>query len=90
MLLYLLLNVLEQEGRRSQVVHRDVEEALNLFLVEVHGDQVGEACTQTHLKRLYEGEDAVDERLISPALHIMEAISLETMDPLFLILHCLL
>ena len=26
----------------------------------------------------------------SPALHIMEAMSLVTMDPLFLILHCLL
>lgn len=40
---HLLLYVLQQEGRRSQVVHGDVEEALDLLLMEVHGDQVGEA-----------------------------------------------
>lgn len=39
---YLFLYVLQQKGGCSQVVHRDVEEALNLFLMEVHGDQVGE------------------------------------------------
>lgn len=32
----------------------------------------------------------VDTRWFSPALHIMEAMSLETMEPRFLILHCLL
>lgn len=42
---YLFLDVLQEEGRGSQIVHRDVEEALNLFLMEVHGDQVGETCT---------------------------------------------
>lgn len=40
---HLLLDVLQQEGRRSQVVHRDVEEALDLLLMQVHGDEVGEA-----------------------------------------------
>lgn len=42
---YLFLYVLQQEGGGSQVVHWNVEEALDLFLVEVHGDQVGETCT---------------------------------------------
>lgn len=42
---YLFLYVLQQEGGGSQIVHWDVEEALNLFLVEVHGDQVGETYT---------------------------------------------
>lgn len=41
---YLLLDVLQQEWRRPQIVHWDVEEALNLLLMEVHGDQVGETC----------------------------------------------
>lgn len=41
---YLFLYVLQQEGGGSQVVHWNVEEALNLFLMEVHGDQVGETC----------------------------------------------
>lgn len=45
---YLLLYVLQQERRGSQVVHGDVEESLNLFLMEVHGDQVCEACAHTH------------------------------------------
>lgn len=42
---YLLLYVLQQKGGGSQIVHWDVEEALDLFLMEVHGDQVGETCT---------------------------------------------
>lgn len=41
---YLLLDVLQQEWGRPQIVHWDVEEALNLLLMEVHGDQVGETC----------------------------------------------
>lgn len=42
---YLFLYVLQQEGGGSQIVHWDVKEALDLFLMEVHGDQVGETCT---------------------------------------------
>lgn len=42
---YFFLYVLQQEGGGSQIVHWDVEEALNLFLMEVHGDQVGETYT---------------------------------------------
>lgn len=45
MCFYLFLYVLQQEGGGSQIVHWDVEEALNLFLMEVHGDQVGETFT---------------------------------------------
>ncbi len=45
---HLLLYVLQQEGRGSQIVHWDVEEALDLFLMEVHGDQVSETCTNKH------------------------------------------
>lgn len=41
---YLLLYVLQQEGGGSQIVHGNVKEALDLFLMEVHGDQVGETC----------------------------------------------
>lgn len=42
---YLFLYVLQQEGGGSQIVHWDVKEALDLFLMEVHGDQVGETYT---------------------------------------------
>lgn len=41
----LFLDILQQKRGGSQIVHWDVEEALNLFLMEVHGDQVGEAYT---------------------------------------------
>lgn len=44
---YLFLYVLQQEGRGSQIVHWNVEKALNLLLMEIHGDQVGETCTNT-------------------------------------------
>lgn len=44
---YLFLYVLQQEWWGSQIIHWDVEEALNLFLMEVHGDQVGETYTNT-------------------------------------------
>lgn len=44
---YLFLDVLQQERGGSQIVHWDVEEALNLFLMEVHGYKVGEAYTNT-------------------------------------------
>lgn len=48
MCFHLFLYVLQQEGGGSQIVNWDVEEALNLFLMEVHGDQVGEPYTHTH------------------------------------------
>lgn len=41
---YLLLYVLQQEGGGSQIVYGNVKKALDLFLMEVHGDQVGETC----------------------------------------------
>lgn len=44
-LLHLFLYVLQQERRSPQIVHRDVEEALNFLLMEVHSDQVGQAYT---------------------------------------------
>lgn len=43
----LFLDILQQKRGGSQIVHWDVEEALDLFLMEVHGDQVGEAYTNT-------------------------------------------
>lgn len=44
-LFYLFLYVLQQEGGGSQIVYWDVEEALNLLLMQIHGDQVGETYT---------------------------------------------
>lgn len=41
----LFLDILQQKWGGSQIVHWDVEEALDLFLMEVHGDEVGEAYT---------------------------------------------
>lgn len=41
----LFLDILQKKRGGSQIVHWDVEEALDLFLVEVHGDEVGEAYT---------------------------------------------
>lgn len=38
---HLLLNILDEEGGRSKVVDREGEEALDLFLVEVHCDDLG-------------------------------------------------
>ena len=37
---HLFLDVLQQEGGGAQVVHREAEESLDLFLVQVHGDDV--------------------------------------------------
>lgn len=37
---HLLLDVLDEEGGSSEVVYRETEEALDFFLVEVHGDDV--------------------------------------------------
>lgn len=42
---HLLLDVLQQERRGPQVVHGEAEEALNLLLVKVHSDDVGQTCT---------------------------------------------
>ena len=33
---YVLFDVLQQEGRRTQIVHRDREESLDFLLVEIH------------------------------------------------------
>lgn len=43
------MNVLKQEGRGPQVVHRAVEEALDLLLVQVHRDEVRQARLAHHL-----------------------------------------
>lgn len=40
MQLYLLLDVLNEEGRGPQVVDGEAEEALDLLLVKIHGDDV--------------------------------------------------
>jgi len=40
---------LEQKGRRPQIVHGYVEEALDLLLVQIHGDDVGQARGAHHL-----------------------------------------
>lgn len=40
---HLLLDVLDEEGGSSEVVYRETEEALDFFLVEVHGDDVSKA-----------------------------------------------
>lgn len=37
---HLFLDVLDQEWRGTQVVHGEAEEALDLFLMQVHGDDV--------------------------------------------------
>ena len=37
---YLLLDVLDKEGRGPQVVHWAAKESLDLLLMEVHGDDV--------------------------------------------------
>lgn len=44
---HLFLDVLNQEGRRAQVVHGEVEEALDLLLMQVHGDDVRQPCART-------------------------------------------
>ena len=44
-----LLNVLEEERRRPQVIHGTVEESLNLLLVQVHRDEVRQAGLAHHL-----------------------------------------
>lgn len=44
---HLFLDVLNQEGRRAQVVHGEVEEALDLLLMQVHGDDVRQPCVRT-------------------------------------------
>lgn len=41
---HLLLDVLDEERRSSQVVHREVEEALDFLLMKVHCDDVSESC----------------------------------------------
>lgn len=38
----LLLNVLQQEWRSPQVIHRESKEALDLFLVQIHGDYMSQ------------------------------------------------
>ena len=40
---YTLLDVLQKEGGSSQVVNGTLKEALDLLLVEVHGDDVCQA-----------------------------------------------
>lgn len=37
---HLFLDVLNQERRRAQVIHRKAKEALDLLLMQVHGDDV--------------------------------------------------
>ncbi len=39
---YLLLNVLQQEWRSPQVVNRESKEALDLFLMQIHGDYMSQ------------------------------------------------
>lgn len=46
---YALLNVLKQERRGPQVVHRAIKEALDLLLVQVHCDQVRQSRLAHHL-----------------------------------------
>lgn len=45
---HLLLDVLDEEGGSSQVVHGKAEEALDFFLVKVYRDDVSQTCVQTH------------------------------------------
>lgn len=39
-----LLNVLEEERRSTEVVNGTFKETLNLLLVEVHCDDMGQSC----------------------------------------------
>lgn len=45
---HLLLDVLDEEGGSSQVVNGKAEEALDLFLVKVHRDDVSQTWVQPH------------------------------------------
>lgn len=46
---YMLLYVLDEERRCSQVVNREVKEALDFFVVEVHCNEVGHPCLGHHV-----------------------------------------
>lgn len=61
---HLFLDVLNQEGRRAQVVHGEVEEALDLLLMQVHGDDVRQPCTRTET----ESSKHTDKRAHTPQL----------------------
>ena len=47
----MFLDVLNEEGRSSQVVDGNVEETLDFLLVEVHGDDVGHSRSDGHLSQ---------------------------------------
>ena len=59
----LFLDVLDEEGRSSEVVDGDVEEALDLLLMKVHGDDVSHARPNQHLS-----QEFADDRTALPHL----------------------
>lgn len=95
---HLFLDVLNQERRRTQVIHRKAKEALDLLLMQVHGDDVCQSWgwkkqsrgTTVHCTARFHKEQVDINFILLPALASIDASSLLTIEPLFLILHCLL
>ena len=60
----MFLDVLDEEGRSSEVVDGDVEEALDLLLVKVHGDDVSHSRSDQHLSQEFANDGSALPHLV--------------------------
>lgn len=84
---HLVFDVVDDDRGGPQVVHWHVKEPMQLLVVQVHCQHVGDACRETHT-HCAAALSPHDAGWCSPALANIVAISLATMQPRFCIRLC--